>query len=132
MSDTSEGIARTIESEPVLSHWPHMRAAEDAQYVRSLAATAKAGWDGLNACRAERDALAARLAEAERLLRVRFDWSLEDEWGHTLDDLRRLMAHDKPMLNQKYGKGMLETADFLGLSDSATSGATPAQSEGKP
>jgi hypothetical protein len=31
-----ENIARTIESHPVLGHWPHMRAKADADYLRSL------------------------------------------------------------------------------------------------
>ena len=33
-----ERIARAIEQQPVLGHWPHMRAADDAAIVRALAA----------------------------------------------------------------------------------------------
>lgn len=33
-----EEIAKTIESRPVLGHWPHMRAELDANYVRELEA----------------------------------------------------------------------------------------------
>lgn len=36
-TDRAERIARTIETRPVLGHWPHMSAEQDAGDVRRLA-----------------------------------------------------------------------------------------------
>jgi hypothetical protein len=56
MSQTTilELIADTIESRPVLGHWPHMRAQADAEYLREISKQWTGLSDEVSALRAEK------------------------------------------------------------------------------
>lgn len=71
-----ESIADTIETRPVLGHWPHMRAGADADYLRGVAAeiaVANEGWLAADKLKLEAQnkvsALEAELAEAREMIR---------------------------------------------------------------